>query len=295
MFETILVPTDGSEHAARAAEHGRDLARAFDATVHVVSVVDVQGAAGRFDAGGVDEAFVERLEARSEEALSEVEGVFDGDVRTAVLRGEVVPEILEYAAAHDAGLLAMGTHGRTGLDRYMLGSVTERVVRRADVPVLTVRATERSRATGRYEEVLVPTDGSEWSEAAVDPALAIAREAGARVHALCVVNVADLGGGPDSTLPPEAFDYLESGAEEAVEQVADRAREAGLEAVTDVRYGTPARTLLRYAEQSGIDLVAMGTAGQTGPSRYLLGSTTERVVRHADVPVLAVNARGERE
>jgi nucleotide-binding universal stress UspA family protein len=75
--------------------------------------------------------------------------------------------------------------------------------------------------------------------------------------------------------------------------IASRAREAGIAAETEVVTGRPARDLLEYAEESGIDMVVMGTAGRTGASRYLFGSTAERVVRHADVPVVAVNAREE--
>nr|WP_255473506.1 universal stress protein [Halogeometricum sp. CBA1124] len=73
MYDTILIPTDGSEHAIRAAEHGRYLARLFDATVHVVNVADVQAAAGVFGAGGVDEEFMSRLDAKGEEAIEAVE------------------------------------------------------------------------------------------------------------------------------------------------------------------------------------------------------------------------------
>ena len=90
MYDTIVVPTDGSEHAMRAAEHGRYLARAFDATVHVITVVDAQATAGPFDAGGVDERLVARLEEQGENAIETVEAALEGveSTRTAVLRGD---------------------------------------------------------------------------------------------------------------------------------------------------------------------------------------------------------------
>ena len=294
MYDTILVPTDGSDHAVRAGEHARYLADAFDATVHVVTAVDIQSAAGPFDAGGVSEEFVARLEERGEETLEAVRAVVDGDdaVRTATLRGEPSEAILGYAADHDVDLVAMGTHGLTGVERYVTGSVTERVVSRSPAPVLTTRATECSRVRDGYEAVLIPTDGSEPAAAAVEPGLAVAKRVGARVHAVTVVDTSDAAG-PSSAVPEEVAAHLESEGEAATDRIAAQARERGLEATTEVRTGVAARDLLAYADEHGVDLVAMGTAGRTGLSRYLLGSTTERVVRHAEMPVLAVNARDE--
>lgn len=295
MYDTILVPTDGSDHAVRAAEHGRSLARAFDATVHVLNVVDVQAAAGLFDAGGVDEEFVERLEAEGEAAIEDVEAVVgaDGTLRTAVRRGKPGGTILDYAEETDADLLAMGTHGRTGVRRYVAGSVTEHVVRHATAPVLTVRATDRSVVEGDYDDVLVPTDGSDPATAAVDHALAVAEATGARVHALNVVDVGALATDPEYTVPADVVNSLEAQGEKATDAIATRAQEAGLDTVTAVHEGFPASSIVEYADENDVDLVAMGTTGRTGLSRYLLGSTAERVLRHAEMPVLAVNARDE--
>ncbi|QIB75584.1 universal stress protein [Halogeometricum borinquense] len=297
MYETILIPTDGSEHAVRAAEHGQYLARLFDATVHIVNVVDVQAAGGVFDAGGVDEEFVSRLKAKGERTIEEAAAVIDEteSIQTAVLKGRPDEEILEYAAEHGVDALVMGTHGRTGLRRYIAGSVTERVVRLADIPVLTVRATDQSQIAGDYDEILIPTDGSEPASAAVEHGLAIAEKSGARVHAVNIVDVGNVSANPTYTLPSEVIAQLESEGETVTEEIASQARERGLEAVTEVREGFPAKTLLDYANENDIGLIAMGTAGRTGLNRYLLGSTTERIVRQSDVPVLAVNARDEQD
>ncbi|MFB6184274.1 MAG: universal stress protein [Haloarculaceae archaeon] len=297
MYDTIVIPTDGSEHAVRAAEHGRYLADVFDAAVHVLNVVDVQSAGGLFDAGGVDEEFVTRLEAKGEHAVAAVEDVFDGweALTTAVRRGKPAETILDYATEVDADVLTMGTHGRTGLDHVVTGSVTERVLRHADVPVLTVRATERNRVDA-YEEVLVPTDGSDAAAAAVAHAIAIARETGARVHAVTVVDVESVAIGPDYASPGTLIESLKMAGTEATDDVAERVRAAGLSATTAVQQGFPTQELLAYAEANDVDLIAMGTHGRTGLGRVLLGSTTERIVRRADVPVLAVHGEvGERD
>jgi len=294
MYETILVPTDGSDHAERAAAHAQYLSALFEATVHLISVVDVQAAAGPFDAGGVDDEFVDRLRSDGRDAIDTIEADFEsGSVETAVVEGSPGTAILDYADEHGVDLVAMGTHGRTGLRRYIAGSVTEHVVRHAEVPVLTARVTDASVLEDGYDDVLIPTDGSEAAGVAVDHGLTVAERTGARVHAVNVVDVSDLSSGPDYTLPTELLEQFRDRGERATEEIAAAAEDRGLDALTDVREGFPARDLLDYAAEHGIELIAMGTAGRTGMSRFLLGSTAERIIRHAESPVLAVNARDE--
>ncbi|WP_256300923.1 universal stress protein [Haloarchaeobius salinus] len=292
MYDTLLVPTDGSDHALRAAEHARYLAELFDATVHVVSVVDETEVTGAYDLAADDEGAETPPETNAEAAIDTVVGLMDGsvDIQREVLRGTPAEAILGYADDHGIELLAMGTHGRTGVHRYITGSVTESVVRHARSPVLTVRSVEESRVEGSYDEVLLPTDGSSEAGGAVEHGLAIAKQADARVHVVNVVDVAGLGASPEYTMPTSVLENLESGGESETEAIAERARDAGLEATATVRHGSPARELLEYATEFDIDLVAMGTAGRSGIGRFLLGSTTERLIRHADVPVVAVNS-----
>ncbi len=296
MYETILMPTDGSSHSVRAGEKAAYIAQRFDASVHLLHVIDVERAAGVFSAGGVETQFLEYLSNEAENVLDStvpaLEGV--GTVDRTVAEGEPADTILEQADAVDADLIAMGTHGRTGLRRYLIGSVTERVVRRAQAPVLTVRATDRSPVDGGYEDILIPTDGSESAEAAVEHGLEIAERTGARVHSVFVLNESELVGYPDEYASGDLRSRLERTGAAATGEIADRAERRGLETRTEQRIGLPASELLDYAEEAGIDLLAMGTAGQTGPSRFLLGSTTERVIRHADVPVVVVNTREDR-
>ena len=290
MYDTILIPTDGSEHAERAAEHALELARAFDAEVHVLGVADVQAAAGVFDAGGVDEEFVDQLESEVRETVDAAEALArESDaVRTAVVHGTPSDAILEYAEDHDVEMIAMGTHGRTGLNRYIAGNVTERVVRLADVPVFTVRATERSVAGDGYDRVLIPTDGSDCAAVAVDHGIAIAEAFDAEVHALNVVDIGAVATSSDIALPTETVEQFERSGRRAVDAVAERAREAGLEVVTEVVEAFPASGLLEYAEENDIDLITMGTHGRGGFDRFFLGSMTAKVVRHAEMPVLSV-------
>lgn len=291
MYERILVPTDGSEYASGAGARATHLATAFDATVSLLNVIDLDAEAGPFSAGGVGEEYVERLKDEGRETLADTASTLDREVQTEVVTGRPAEAILESAMERDVDLIAMGTRGKTGVQRYVMGSVTERVVSLAEMPVLTVNEPQQGGAVPDYEDVLLPTDGSEAALAAVDHGLAIADRFDARVHAVNVVHTPAATASADRSLSPEVMASLESAGEEVVSEVAARAEEAGVEVVTAVREGTTAETLLDYADEGGIDLITMGTAGRTGLSRYLLGSTTERVIRHAEPPVLAVNAR----
>jgi len=141
MYETILVPTDGSAGAEAALGEAVSLAGTFDATVHSLYVADTSAA--QPETGYVD--IVESFERIGEETTAEaVEDAERAGVEAvgAVRVGLPHRTILDYAEEVDADLIVMGTHGRTGLERYLLGSVTEKVVRTADAPVLTVRLSD---------------------------------------------------------------------------------------------------------------------------------------------------------
>jgi len=138
-----------------------------------------------------------------------------------------------------------------------------------------------------YERVLVPTDGSEGVADVTEHALSIAAP-GATIHALYVVDKKLLYAAGDGG---EALDEnLRADGEDAVAAVAARAADAGFETVTEVRVGVPPREILAYAEEAGVDAIAMGTRGRTGTERVVnLGSTTQRVIENASVPVMAVS------
>lgn len=138
MYERILLPTDGSEGNGRAIRQAIELAAETGAELHVLFVVEDMPYAPEMADESIEmqlreigEGAIETIRARAEEA-----GI---ELQTAIEEGMPHREILEYTDSEGIDLIVMGTHGRSGLDRYLLGSVTERVVRTAEVPVLTVR------------------------------------------------------------------------------------------------------------------------------------------------------------
>ena len=137
MYDDVLVPTDGSAAVESAVTHAVELAETHDATVHALYAVQPLYTPDP----GFDRVYT-AMEAEGETAVETVAERARGAglvAETAVRRGEPHQQIVEYAADYEVDPIAMGTHGRTGLDRYLVGSVTEKVVRTAEMPVLTVR------------------------------------------------------------------------------------------------------------------------------------------------------------
>ncbi|WP_458207606.1 universal stress protein [Haladaptatus sp. NG-SE-30] len=144
MYDRILLPTDGSETTEKAARQALDIAATYDAALHVISVVDRTVVPPDVRADIV----YDELERGADEAVSEIEAEAKDagtDVETAVITGTPHRAILDYADDNDIDLIVMGTHGRRGIDRYLLGSVTEKVVRLSDAPVLTVRMEKQKK------------------------------------------------------------------------------------------------------------------------------------------------------
>jgi len=139
MYDSILVPTDGSAGTSRVLTHALELGERFDATLHGLYVIESHDHG--LDPGRAARRVREALEARGERAVERIatRGANAGlETRTAMREGTPHEEIVDYVEANDIDLIVMGTHGRSGVDRVLLGSVTERVVRLAPVPVLTV-------------------------------------------------------------------------------------------------------------------------------------------------------------
>lgn len=290
MFRSVLVPTDGSAGDDAATAHAIELATAYEATVHSLSVVQTLGESASTDDAGLDDLY-DSAEQRGREATVRIADSAEGEgVGAAREVREGVPHeaIVAYADEHDVELIVMATHGRTGVEHARLGSTTERVVTMADVPVLTVAVPEADAEPGPvdgYDRIVIPTDGSDAAERAAERALDVAETYDADVHVVYVVDatIHDLEDAPRSIVG-----LLEEGGREATQAIAQLARDGGVDVGTDVRRGRPSETLLEYVTSVDADLVAMGTRGRAVGTGPLLGSTTARVVRRSPVPVLTV-------
>jgi nucleotide-binding universal stress UspA family protein len=293
--DDILVARDFSSVSDRALRHGLALAARTGATLHVLHAEVLHDAGERSRPGDGIDAFREELAevgAAPAEALDAVSVV-------EVTRRDVAPApaLLRYAHEEGIDLIVLGTHGRRGPSRVLLGSVAEEVTRRADVPVLTVRGVdEGGRATpvGLLDRILVPVDFSDYSREALRVAAAWADLYDARIDTLHVV---------EETLHPafyvggvrSVYDVEPDLDEKVRAKLTDLASEtlgARDDVAPHVRTGSAPSEIAEFVETNGVDLVALSTHGRTGLERFLLGSVAEKVVRHVRCPVLTVKAFG---
>ncbi|MFC4358309.1 universal stress protein [Halobium salinum] len=294
MYERVLLATDGSVGAAVATAQAVTLAAAFGSTLHVVSVVPTPGrrsASATGDSGPPLDDAAAALATSAEAAVDDAETTARERglrVETAVERGRPHRVVLEHADRVGADLVVVGRHGRTNRPEFLLGSTAERVVREATTPVLTATGAD---GFADVTAVLLPTDGSRGSLAALPHAAALARQFDAPVHVLAVTDV--------SVFDPDVVVGLLGGLARLSERYADAAAATldaeGISTETAIGEGVPAREILDYATEVGADLITMGTRGRRGTERLLLGSTASKVLRGATRPVLTVRSPSGRE
>lgn len=287
-IDRILFPTDGSECAEQARRHALHLADHFDATLHVIrveereaelaDVVDVTEADVLADLHGISGAESSLAEAQIQERTVGYPSVAGG--------------ILTYAAEHDADLVVLGTHGRRGVRRLVLGSVAEEVVRKAPCPVVTVGRSDVAPDALDGGTMLVPVDFSEHRFRLLAHAQELAPVYGMDVR---VMHVVEMKGVPDAygvyDSPPDPGKPAER-AQEVLDEEVDALRDAGVTVSIDVRAGHPADEVLTAAEDSEAAFIMIATHGRTGLERMLTGSVAEKVIRQAPCPVYTVKSFG---
>lgn len=307
-IQKILVPTDFSACAEHALTKAIDLAERFDATLHVLHVVDELDP----EFYGVDDAQNKATQIRArirEEAQARLnEMVPDGEpveINTAVsvhLSFDVAATIRDYIQEYGIDLVVMGTHGHRNIERLMLGNVADKLVRHAHCPVITVNEEVPwiDASKGRLvEEVLAPVDFSEHSKQAVKTAKYFADAYDARLHLLFVAEKRVVPTFSDTGLPGvgvvEMDEEIVANAEEALVQMSNSLGGPDVDLVPAVRHGRVAESVIDYAEREGAQLIVMATRGLSGVERFLLGSNTERIVRVAQCPVLTMLTEEEEE
>jgi len=300
MFERILVPLDGSPRAELILSQIARILRRDDAEVLLLRVVDIPEAVGRISLAILRQK--EREEAQ--QYLHDIILRF-GDkaekIHARVAEGWTAEVILETARTEGATMIAMTTHGRTGLARCALGSIAEKVARASNVPVLLVRSFRRSAkgdleplvpAELPFRRILVPVDGSPTSMSAIGAAEKFAHLYESEILVLHVVPPYMPPGamlpGMEAAIPFTRPEPLASDEDPVTAQAADRFRHSGLQASRLTVEGEPASEILELSINRSADLIALGTHGRSGLQRWALGSVAERVLRSTEVPLLLV-------
>ncbi|WP_436911899.1 universal stress protein [Halosimplex marinum] len=287
MYDDILFPTDGSDAAEAALDAAIAAADAHDATLHVLYVADTNQHSLANIQGQVTDVLEGEGQKIVEDAAARARNV-GVDTVDEVIQGGPSETICEYVDNRGIDLVVMGTRGSRDIERIILGSVTERVVRNTTVPVLVVPP--ESDPEYPPESLLVGTDGSEGSAAAVDEGLDIAEAAGGTLHVVSVLDSNVLGIDIGSSQIDEAREQRDAAA---LAPARERAEERGVAVETAVEEGDVVDRLNGYVDDHGVDLVVVGTHGRTGLDKRILGSVTENLMRSASVPVLSVRASGE--
>ncbi len=280
-LQTILHPTDGSASAARALEVAVRLAAAHRASLLVLHAELLHGESPREASAALDECV-----ATARGLLRSLAGNESPQVHGIQTRALFAHDaVLEAATARHADLVVMGTHGRSGLSRLLLGSSAERVLRHAPCPVLTVRARSAVPADAVFRKLLVPADFSDCSRRGLDAAVELATPESSTIHVVHVVEpVPPMYYAGNVTSRFELDGDLRTRVDERLRAWAGDPRGAQY-VVTE---GQPAVEISRLADDRKVDLIVMSTKGATGGEWLLVGSVTERVCRLANVPVLTI-------
>ncbi len=289
-IKLILCPVDFSEFSVQAYHHALSLAEHYRAKL--VAYYDVElwrypslGFAASADA--YDEFCLSVRERAMEQLREFVKQHTRGEIQLELVvdEGMAPDSILSFARERKTDLIVMGTHGRRGYDRLMLGSVTDRVMRRAPCPVLAVCKPPRdSWAAGderghvhRLNRILFCADFSESSARALEYAISATEEYDAELTLLHVSEEAATHAKRDEAL---------AAATEHMNKLIRRERCSSLKIKTAVRAGKPYQQIIQFAEEAQIDMVVMGVSGRGALDRAVFGSTTYRVIQLGPCPVL---------
>ncbi|MFQ5855333.1 MAG: universal stress protein [Anaerolineae bacterium] len=295
MIDRILVPLDGSDLAAQTVPHAALQARRFEARILLLRVVEPLPASS-MELVTTPELFP--VEENVESYLEGVANVVAGEglsVDFYTRLGPAAESIIAFAKTEDVDLIAMSTHGRSGIGRWVYGSVADKVLRGADVPVFLIRASEdaqREEASG-YRRLLVPLDGSDLAELALPYAETWSKAFDAEVILLRVPTLpAYVSLGPDaSMLVPSLLSEAYEEADAYLANVTRRLNAKGLDVHrAAVEPGPIADTIIDYAHEADVDFIVMSTHGRSGLGRWVYGSVADRVLRGAGIPVLLVRA-----
>ena len=299
-IKRILCPVDFSECATHALDHAVAIARCYRATITVLHVYRLPTPVAAVAPAVMPielmmPPLMPEARAQLEAAVGQLGAAYRAGgvaITTQVVEDlSVAGAIVAAANSERADLLVLGTHGRSGFDRLLLGSVTEKVLRKAGCPVLTVppRADEAASRTPSYPHILCPVDFSSASSRALQYAASLATEAGATITLLHVVELP-----PDPAEPsgPDLSVYRSTRFTAAGLALArlTATMPGSVHTTQRILSGKPYKEILRQAEEGPIDLIVMGVQGRGAVDLAFFGSTTQHVVRQARCPVLTLRA-----
>ena len=298
MYTKILTPLDGSTIAEQVLPYVRTLAAGLKIPVELLGVVDLAALASQMSAEkrrSLD-GMIEDSVRRSGEYLRGVAQTFPpASISFAVEKGRAAEVIIARAVADKDTLIAMATHGRSGINRWLLGSVAENVLRGSANPLLLVRAKAEARPEGELalKSIVVPLDGSEVAECVLPPVLEMAKKLNIEIVLFRAFNVpySVFGGVRDHfAIVDELLGGIKAEAHEYLKKKTEELKQQGAKVSYVLKQGTSADQIISLGRTTPDNLIAMCTHGWSGAKGWVLGSITETVVRHSGDPVLIIRA-----
>jgi nucleotide-binding universal stress UspA family protein len=294
----ILCPIDFSPTSERALDYGLALAKRLSGRVTVVhayalpSVLLPEGAVLP-DAEAQAQASNEH-QARLNKIVEQRKG-WGTPIAQKLRMGTPATEILSAIQQERPDLVVMGTHGRSGIEHVLIGSVAERVVRASTVPVMTIREPHvgdkhAQQLTVDIKKVVCPVDFSEPSAKAVQHAVGLCKRLGAELQLVHVCSSVAYAIADESfTVKPDLMRELKAHVQSELDKLASATAQSGVKVTTQVREGVPHKAIHEAAHAAKADVIVIGTHGRTGFEHLLLGSVAERVVRTSTLPVITVH------
>ncbi|MGZ8425589.1 MAG: universal stress protein [Candidatus Binatia bacterium] len=300
MYSKILVPLDGSKTAEKVLPYARHLAGKFKIPVELLAVLDIAEMATHISAERARhlDTMIEDGMRASTTYLRGIATTFpEGNVTCTVEKDRAEEAIIGNAGADGGTLIAMATHGRSGMDRFLLGSVAEKVLRGSANPLVLVRAKEEAKTSGEapFKSIIVPLDGSELAESVIPLAVTMAQKLDLEVVLFRAYHMPYNAYGGDDGYMVNYDELIDSVRDEAKEYLDKKVAEVTKHGVAKVsalsKEGFAGDEIIALGHKTPDGLIAMCSHGRSGVKRWVLGSVTENVVRHSDAPVLVVRAK----
>jgi nucleotide-binding universal stress UspA family protein len=299
MYKVIMVPTDGSGFDREAIRVALRMAERSSAKVRLVRVLESDSFFGatpetQWTPTSVEIGRSERTIALSElyALAAECRNEYKGDI-TVDLHGGPVAEVLQgYARRHDVDLIVMSTHGRTGVSRLSLGSVTDSLIRHTSIPVLVVKPREsylHPQFDQAFKKIVVPLDGSVLAEQVLPRVLTLARIEGAEVSLVQVLIPQSYSRKEISDPELPWWEKDVAVAQAYLFRVSSRLRRSGLIVTTDIIIGeNPAQAIADFASREKANLIAIATHGRGGLARMLRGSVADAIMHSGKMSMLVL-------